>query len=79
MELLQQLVINMLSRGEVVLTLQQDAVEFLNHRCLEILERIRQIIADDSLDDPECFQRIERIVCVLEEYGIDCGARHDFG
>ena len=40
-----------------------------------ILEKIKKIIADDSLSD---FDAIEEIVCVLEENNIDCGTRHDF-
>ena len=39
------------------------------------LDRIKKIIADDSLSD---FDAIEEIVCVLEENNIDCGSRHDF-
>ena len=79
MEILQQMVVNMLSRGELGLSLPLDFIDILNQRCVEILERIRRIVADDTLDDPECFHRIEQIVCVLEENGIDCGIRHDFG
>jgi len=42
-------------------------------------ERIKAVLEDDSLDDKDCFERIERIVCLFEEIGSDCGARHDFG
>ncbi len=40
-----------------------------------ILNKIKEIIADDSLSD---FDAIEEIVCILEENNIDCGGRHDF-
>ena len=40
------------------------------------LARIRDILADNALDD---FQCVEKIVLVLEELGVDCGDRHDFG
>ncbi len=43
------------------------------------LWKIREILADDSLDDPACFQKIEAIVSVLEDLGISSGGRHDFG
>lgn len=79
MELLQRMAADMLRRGEVTITLSPDTVQHLENRCFEVLEWIRQIIADDGLDDPECFQRIEQIVCELERRGIDCGTRHDFG
>ena len=79
MEILQRMTADMISRGEVQLTLSPDTVRYLENRCFEVLGRIREILADDSLDDPECFQRIEKIVHELENIGIDCGPRHDFG
>ena len=79
MEILQRMIADMISRGEVKLTLSTDTVRYLENRCFEVLGRIREILADDSLDDPECFQRIEKIVCELENIGVDCGSRHDFG
>ena len=79
MEILQRMVANMISRGEVTVTLSSNTVKYLDNRCFEVLERIRKIVADDELDDPECFQRIEQIVCELENIGVDCGSRHDFG
>ena len=79
MEILQRMTADMISRGEVQLTLSPDMVRYLENRCFEVLGRIREILADDTLDDPECFQRIEQIVCELENIGVDCGSRHDFG
>ena len=61
----------------------QEEREF--YRCLtadassRALWKIREILADDSLDDPACFQKIEAIISVLEELGISSGSRHDFG
>ena len=55
------------------------------YRCLvsdaagRALLRIRDILADDSLSDERCFQKIESVVTLLEELGISCGGRHDFG
>lgn len=43
------------------------------------LRRIQLILADDSLSDRECFQKIETIVSLLEDLGLDTGGRHDFG
>ena len=54
------------------------------YRCLvsdassRALLKIRDILADDTLDDPSCFQRIERIVTVYEALGAGGGSRHDF-
>lgn len=54
------------------------------YRCLvsdassRALLRIRDILADDTLSDESCFQRIEAVVRLLEDLGIGCGGRHDF-
>ena len=61
----------------------QDEQDF--YRCLSsdaasrALRHIQKILADDTLDDPECFHRIEAIVSLLEDMGLSCGGRHDFG
>ena len=47
------------------------------YRCLvsdaagRALLRIRDILADDSLSDERCFQKIEAVVTLLEELGVD--------
>lgn len=45
---------------------------------LRIVEKIRCILNDDTLDDPECFERIERIVQTFYANGIST-SRHDWG
>ena len=47
--------------------------------CFQVIQKIKAILEDDSLDDPECFYKIEEIVCALEEIGSNGGNRHDFG
>ena len=32
--------------------------------CHQTLEKRKEVIHDDSLDDPECFAKIEKIVCL---------------
>ena len=49
---------------------------FLPYR---ILLEIKNIVADDDLDDNECFEKIERIVELFESNGYNYGNRHDFG
>ena len=44
----------------------------------QTLLRIQEIVHDETLDDAECFQRIEEIVCAYEAIGSDGGSRHDF-
>ena len=53
--------------------------ELLNSTCYNALKQIKEIIENDDIDDPECFMKIEEIVCLLEELGSNGGPRHDFG
>ncbi len=46
-------------------------------KALEVLEEIRRVLNDDSLEDPQCFQRIDAIVRVLGDHGIYT-RRHDW-
>ena len=51
----------------------------LESTCYQALCKIKGILEDDSLADPDCFEKIEAIVCVFEDIGSGCGNRHDFG
>lgn len=55
------------------------AKEIVQMQCYQTLKKIKEIIEDDTLDDAVCFERIEQIVCALEEIGSGGGIRHDFG
>ena len=46
-------------------------------KAIEVLEEIRRVLDDDSLEDSECFQRIEAILTALENAGIFT-SRHDW-
>lgn len=56
-----------------------DLNKILDSVCYTTLKKIKEIIEDDSLEDEECFMKIEEIVCVFEELGSNGGNRHDFG
>ena len=43
-----------------------------------MLQKIKMILQDESLDDESCFLKIEEIVSAFEKIGSDGGARHDF-
>ena len=45
-------------------------------KAMRALEGIRRILNDDALDDPECFQKIEKILTVLESNWLG-STRHD--
>ncbi len=59
--------------------LQGDLQKIVEMKCYQVLEEIRKVLDDETLDDPECFHKIEKIVCIFEEIGSNGGCRHDFG
>ena len=82
MELYKEILAKILEDHEVRITfpnLTINAAEIVEGACYKALYTIKAIIEDDSLSDPECFQKIEEIVCLLEFMGSDGGNRHDFG
>jgi len=82
MELYGEILAKVLAQREVkgsFLGAQIDAERIVEMACCQALQKIKAIIEDDSLNDRECFMKIEEIVCVLEEMGSGGGTRHDFG
>ena len=55
-----------------------DLDQLMRDRCWQALSEIRAVLDDETLEDPECFRRIERIVRICEELGLGGGSRHDF-
>ena len=56
-----------------------DAQKIVQMECHKTLKKIKEIVEDESLDDPECFRRMEEILVLFDEIGADDGGRHDFG
>ena len=50
--------------------------ERANSLAVEILAEVLSILRARDLSD---FDIVEKIVCIMEKYDIDCGACHDFG
>ena len=81
MELYKEILINALNEKNINVTfpdLKISCDEIVKNQSYIILNSIREIIRDNSLNDKDCFDRIERIVCEFEKAGINCGSRHDF-
>jgi len=57
---------------------RQSLVKEVQSESVALLEEVRRILDDDSLDDPACFHKIEAIVTAFHCHGIPT-ARHDFG
>ena len=55
-----------------------DLKELMDSIYYHALYRIREIIRDESLSDPECFRKIEQVICTLEDLGSSGDGRHDF-
>ena len=64
---------------EVLPSLRINPAELVEMKCYQAIVRIREILADDALDDAACFRRVEELVSELEILGLDGGGRHDFG
>ena len=82
MELYVELLRALLEKEELRVTFPQlklEARELLESLSYQVLGKIVETVRDGTLSDAECFAKIERIVCILEENGIDTGNRHDFG
>ena len=82
MNLYQEILADILSREEICIefpNLTNHASELVEMKSYQTLKQIKEIIEDDELKDPDCSQKIEEIVCALEQIGSGGGNRHDFG
>ncbi len=83
MDLYKEILIHVFANQPVEIWFPQlqdvDPVSVTNLASYRALSEIREIIRDERLDDPECFQKIEEIILALERAGLDTGFRHDFG
>lgn len=82
MELYKEILISVLQKQRVRVLFPRmkiSAREIVGLECYKALRKIRAILADDRLDDAECFQKIEEIVQMFDQMHIGCGGRHDFG
>ena len=56
--------------------LSDEAIAHMTELCaVQLLRRIKEILDDEALDDPTCFQRIDAIVSAWHEAGLETG-RH---
>ncbi len=82
MELYREMLVRALERENICISfpqLQADPTQLVESACYIALQKIKAILCDNRLSDADCFAKIEEIVCALEEAGINCGSRHDFG
>ena len=46
-------------------------------KCYHAIEEIKKILEEDTLNDAECFERIEKIIVIFEALGSGIHGRHD--
>lgn len=52
--------------------LSDEAIAHMTELCaVQLLRRIKEILDDEALDDPTCFQRIDAIVSARHEAGLE--------
>lgn len=84
MELYEAMLVRLLTQhgGTIQVTfpdLEGTAAQLVECASYQALVKIQAILRDDTLSDPECFQKIEEILCVLEDLGGGGEGRHDYG
>ena len=80
MELYKEILINVLERqkAEVIFSeLDINVKEIVELKCYKALREIKAVLEDNTLQDDECFERIERIVCIFEQNFDGVNYRHD--
>lgn len=82
MELYKELLVKIFESSGINITfsnLHIDDTKIIALESYKALQKIKAVIEDDSLEDEECFMKVEEIVCLFEKLGSDGGVRHDFG
>ena len=59
-------------------SLPNDWKTVVKDRCYIALSQIIKAVKEDTLNDIECFMKIEKIITIFEENGSTRTSRHDF-
>ena len=60
--------------------LSDEAIAHMTELCaVQLLRRIKEILDDEALDDPTCFQRIDAIVSAWHEAGLETDRHWECG
>ena len=80
MKMCAELLANLLSEENAQIVFPQfekDLKTIVESECYTMLEQIQSVLMDDSLDDQDCFLKIEEIICAFEKHKLSVGFRHD--
>lgn len=81
MDLYKELLTSVLSRSAAQVKFPDVTInpsEIVEGECYQILQEIKDILENETLEDSECFLQIECIMQVMESRGITIANRHDF-
>lgn len=82
MELYQDILREILTRQRVQVSFPDlqdvDPAELIEKASYAALRQIKDILENAALSDAECFERIEKIICVFERMGSRIEHRHNF-
>lgn len=59
--------------------LRLELKEIVELTSYQALQRIKEILDNETWNDAECYQKIEQVIQVFESLGDDSISRHDFG
>ncbi len=82
MELYRDMLCKILESEEFEILLpkwKMNVEEMIEMKCYQALNEIKNILEDETLNDRDCFESIERIISVFEKLGSGINERHDFG
>lgn len=81
MELWQELLYHMVKNEtlEIHFPQAEKLHEVLESKCYQILQEIKTVLEDDTLNDQECFIKIEKMIRIFENADSRITSRHDFG
>ena len=79
MNLYKDMLVQLLSSHDVIVLFPDfkgNVNELIEMKCFQALRKIKAILEDESLEDADCFMKIEEVLCVLESLGSNGGTRH---
>ena len=69
---------NYIKKSEKNLLSDEIVQKIVDNECYKLLAEIKSILENDSLEDKDCFLRIEALVSAFEKSGCRVSFRHDF-
>ena len=80
MELYREILCHILSKTNIEISFpnMESPSDLFRDVCYRTLKKIKSVLEDDTLNDPECFEKIEQIMEIFEAIGSRILTRHDF-